>query len=94
MLWCHQLLSKFLAKGYLPRGSRQSRLLANDKGNNEKIPGAVHRYPGIHFIAEEIPVIPQLGDYGRRLATSHCLKWGEIPPNEVGRIAHSTSGIM
>jgi hypothetical protein len=40
VVWrCHQLLSGFLAKGYLPRVSRQSRLLINDKGENEMIPG-------------------------------------------------------
>ena len=50
-----QLLSDFLAKGHLPRVSRQSRLSANDKRGNEMIPGAVHRSPGIYFTPEEIP---------------------------------------
>ena len=41
---------------------RVSRLAANDKGDNEIIPGAVHRSPGIYLIAEENPGEPQLGD--------------------------------
>ena len=28
-------------------------LSANDKGDNEMKPGAVHRYPGIYLMAEE-----------------------------------------
>ena len=35
---------------------------ANDKGDNEMILGAVHRYPGICLTAEEKPRKPQLGD--------------------------------
>ena len=50
--WSHrllpnQLLSGFLAKHHLPRVSCQSRLSANDKGDNEMISWAVHRSPGI-----------------------------------------------
>ena len=44
--------------------SRQSRLMANDKGDNEMIPEAVRTSPGIYLIAEEKPGKPQLG--GRR----------------------------
>ena len=33
--------------------SRQSRLSANDKGDNEMISGAVHRCSGICLMAEE-----------------------------------------
>ena len=36
--------------------------VANDKGDNEMILGAVHRPPGICLIAEENPRKPQLGD--------------------------------
>ena len=36
--------------------------VANDKDDNEMIPGAVHRSPGICLIAEENPRKPQLGD--------------------------------
>ena len=37
-------------------------LVANDKGDNEMILGAVHEYPGICLTAEENPRKPQLGD--------------------------------
>ena len=47
-----QVLSGFLINDHLPRVSRQSRLAANDKGNNEMIPRAVHRSPGIYLTAE------------------------------------------
>ena len=60
LMWrCHQLLSGFLAKGHLPRVSRQ---VSNDKGNNEMILVAVHRSPSICLTAEENPRKPQLGD--------------------------------
>ena len=36
--------------------------VANDKGDNEMILGAVHRSPGICLIAEGNPRNPQLGD--------------------------------
>ena len=52
---CQQLLSGFLAEGYFPRVSRQSR-------DNEIISGAVQRSPGIYFTTEENPGKPQLGD--------------------------------
>ena len=35
--------------------------IANDKGDNEIIPGAVHRSPDICLTAEESPGNPQLG---------------------------------
>ena len=54
LVWlCHQLLSRFLANGQLPRVSRQSRISANDKSDNEMIPRAVQRSPGIYLTAEE-----------------------------------------
>ena len=63
-------------------------LVANDKGDNEMILGAVHRSPGICLTAEENPRKAQVGDHLiRGCATSHRLKWGPFPPNEVGRIA-------
>ena len=37
--------------------------IANDKGDNEMILGAVHRSPGICLTAEENLRKPQLGDY-------------------------------
>ena len=36
--------------------------VANDKGDNEIILGAVHRSPGICLTTEENPRKPQLGD--------------------------------
>ena len=42
--------------------SSQSRLSANDKGDNEVKPGAVHRSPDIYFAAEENPGKPQPGN--------------------------------
>ena len=43
--------------------------VANDKGDNEMILGAVHRSPGICLTAEEYPGKPQLGD---RLSKGMC----------------------
>ena len=80
LMWqCHQLLSGFLAKGHLLRVSRQSRRSRrslNDKGDNEKIPGAVHRSPGIYLSDKENPGKPQLGTFDEGCATNHRLKWG------------------
>ena len=57
--------------------------VANDKGGNEMILGAVHRFPGICLTAEENPRKPQLGDrVTKGCATSHRLKWAPFPPNE------------
>ena len=54
---CHQLLSGFLAKAQMTRVSSQSLLYANNKGDNEMIPQAVHR-SGICLTAEDIsPVV-------------------------------------
>jgi hypothetical protein len=50
------------------------------KSDNETIPGAVNRSPGICLTTEENPGKPQLGD---------CLMKVMLPviaPNEVGRI--------
>ena len=41
MWWYQQLLSGFLAEDYLLRISGQSRLLGDDKGDNEMIPAVV-----------------------------------------------------
>ena len=62
--------------------------VANDKDDNAIILGAVHRFPGICLTAEENPRKRQLGDrLTKGCVTSHCLKWGAFPQNEVGRIA-------
>ena len=49
-----------LANGDFPQVSRQSRLAANNKGDNEMKPGAMHRSPGIYLIAEENLAKPQI----------------------------------
>ena len=55
-MWrCQQLLSGFLVNGNLPRVSCQSRLSANDKGDNEMIPGDMHRSSGIYLTAKKNP---------------------------------------
>ena len=69
-------MSEFLAKDHLPRVSHQS---VNDKGDNEMIPGAVHRSPGIYL------TVRKPSDKG--CATSYRLKWDPSPSNEIGRIA-------
>ena len=62
--------------------------VANDKGDNKMILLAVHRSPGICLTAEGNPRKPQLGDrLMKGYVTSHRLKLGPFPPNEVGRIA-------
>ena len=62
--------------------------VANDKGINGMILGAVHRSPRICLTAEENPRKPRLGDRPLKgLCDRHRLKWGPFPPNEVGRIA-------
>ena len=71
--WCHWILSEFLVKCHLLRVSRQSRLSANAKGDNEMIPGGVHRSPGIYLTAEENPRISQLG--GRLMKAVQVLRW-------------------
>ena len=50
-----ELLSGILASSNLPWVWRQSRLSANDKGENDMILGAVHRSVGIYLNAEETP---------------------------------------
>ena len=61
LVWrCHQLLSGFLAKGHLPQVFASVMSVANDKGDNEMILGAVHRSPGICLTAEENPRKSQL----------------------------------
>ena len=54
--------SEFLAKDKLPRVLRQSRLSAHDMGDNEMMPGAVHRSCCIYITAEENSENPLLGD--------------------------------
>ena len=44
----------------------------------------VHRSPDIYFTAEENPGKPLLGDRLINAVISHNLKWGPLPPYEVG----------
>ena len=53
---------------HLPRVSHQSSLMANDKGDNEVKPEAVHRSPGIYLAAEE-------NQTDGSCESSHRLKW-------------------
>ena len=49
--------------------------VANDKGDNEMILGAVHRSPGIRLTAEENPRKPQLVYcLMKGYAINHCVK--------------------
>ena len=42
--------------------------------------------PGIDLTAEENPRKLHLGYHPIKTVTSHCLKWGQLPPNYIGRI--------
>ena len=62
--------------------------VANDKGDNEMIPGAVHRSPGICFKVEENPGNPQLGNrLMKELCDQSSPQMRSLSPNEVSRIA-------
>ena len=56
------ITARYPLQQLLARVSRQSRVSLNSKGDNEMVPGAVHRSAGIYLIAEENPGKPQLGD--------------------------------
>ena len=92
LVWrCYQLLSRFLAKARLPRVSRHSRSVVNNKGDNEMIPEAVHRSPGICLTAEENPRKPRKpSDEGavRPVISSNGVLFFQM--RSVG--SHSTSG--
>ena len=62
--------------------SRQS---ANDKGDNEMIPVAAHRSPGIYLTADEIPGKAQLRDSLMKVVWP-VIASNEVP-NDVSRIA-------
>ena len=62
LVWrCHQLLSGFLAKGYLPRVPYQPLLSANDK-DDKVMPGTVNWSPGIYLMGLDISGKSQKGD--------------------------------
>ena len=72
---------EFLVISHLPRLSCQSRL-SDDNGDEEVKTGVLHRSPGIYLTSEQNPGKPYLGV----CAISHCLKWGPLPLNKLGRI--------
>ena len=79
-------MSRFLAKGHLPRGLRQSRLSANDKGDNETIPEGVHRSPDITLFTSTVrPSMKAV----RTVIASNRVPY--IQMRSVG--SHSTSGM-
>ena len=51
------------------------------------IPGAVQRFYGTYLTAEKTPENLTNDTLDEDYATSHHLKWGPLPLNEVGRIA-------
>ena len=63
-------------------------LLADDKDDNEvkrKTMISLHLLYGCEKLRKTSARRPSEG-----CATAHCHKWGPLPPNEVGRIAHHT----
>ena len=58
--------------------------VGNDEGDKEMIPGAVHGSPDIFRTAEKISE----NSANKGCAASHHLKWGPLPRNAVGWIAH------
>jgi hypothetical protein len=80
---CHQLLSGFLVNVHLLRVSFQSLLSANDKGDNNVKPGAVHRSPDISLRLSEPCKASAKRSSDEGSATSHPLKWSSLPPNDI-----------
>ena len=67
--------------------------VANDKGDNEMVPGAVHRSLSICLTAEENPGKPQLGDcLMKGLCDQSLPQMGPFPTNEGGMIAQTSGG--
>ena len=53
-MWrCLKFLYRFLVNGHIPRMSCKSRLLSNDKDDNELKPKAVNGFPVFYLTAEE-----------------------------------------
>ena len=67
--------------------SRQSQLSANDKGESEIIPGAVHGSPGIYLTAEENLRKSLLEDHQMKDEQPVIASKGPLTPNDVSRIA-------
>ena len=78
--------------GHLPRAVRQSRLPANDKGDNEMIPGVVHISPSNYLTTEETPIKLQLGDHSMKAVQLFTASNG-VPRLQITSIgSYSTSG--
>ena len=88
---CLQRLSGFLVNDFLPRESSQSRLSANDKGENEMRPGTLHR-SSIYLTAEESPWKPLIGDRLIKAARPIIASNG-VPYRQISSVkSHSKSG--
>ena len=67
--------------------------VANDKGDNEMILGAVHRSPGIFLTAEENPQKTSARIPSDEEAVRPVIAWNGIPFLQMRSVAsHSTSG--
>ena len=61
--------------------------VANEKGDNEMIPGVVNRSPGIYLTTKKNPEKPQLRDrLMKGLWDQSSLQMGSLLPFEVGKI--------
>ena len=83
----HQLLSEFLAKGHLPRVSRQS---ANVREIKKLYRGLSTGLLAFSLQLRKFPSILSQEAADEGSATNHRLKWGAFPTNEAGRIAQQT----
>ena len=67
--------------------------VANNKGDNEMVLGAVHRSPGICLKAEECPRKPQLGDRLKKGDVRPVIASNVVPFLQMRSVgSHSTSG--
>ena len=83
LVWCGATSPVHVcSNGYLPWGSCQYRLSANDKGDNEMKPRALYRFSWHLLYGWGKPQLVSNENY----VTSHCLKW-ELLPHDVCRIA-------
>ena len=77
LVWrCHQLLSRLLVNGHLPRVSRQS---ANDKDDNEMLSGPVYRSPGSSYSLQMEPVGSlRKGEEKKERKKERKKEWGNL----------------
>ena len=80
----NQLLSRFLAYVRLPR---MSRLSTNDKDDNEMTSGGWHV---LYYCGKPLKTsVGRPSDEG--WANSHLIKWGPLPPKDIGRISQESA---